>query len=421
MRGPRRTGGLPQSAAPAAAPRLPEWTQDAVGSRPAALGWLESLGGDALPAGRWVRRFLLAFACLAAADVAVRRAIPAPDFGADYTMPYNGLARLGAYVRYVRERRAAGRRVVVFLGDSSARSRIPAGSPTLAQSFASRLAAEPGGAGAEVYNFSVAGLDPASKFYIAAALADRVDALVLTINFRGFEAGPRRAVPYPELWFELRPALTAPDRAHLAAPPSAGDLSALAGVEADLEDGLGNACALWGRRVELKDRLIAWFHPAQWIARWRGRTGPSPWDGPLAGFPPALRASWLGAYAKGCGGDPPSAGSADLYFLGRLFALARPGGPVVLAYAAPFSRSLNARERFFPPDLYAADVAAVRRIVPAGGRVRFLDYNGADRPFDPQPADRYSQGFEHWTADGLARLADRLVRDFRDPLREALR
>jgi len=380
-------------------------------------------------------RFALALALLAAADLAVRRLIPAPDYEANYTMPYNGLAHLRGLVRHVRAQREAGRRVVVFLGDSSARSRIPAGTPNLPEIYASILKSDPACKGHDVavYNFSVAGLDAASKYFIVQALADRVDAVIFNVNFRGFAARPKRAVPYPELWFELKPGLTADDRAHLLSPPGAGELSRIGLVENALEEGLGEVSALWGRRIELKDLALQWWHPRQWLARAiaadavvRGGPAGRPrtvWDGPLAGFPADLRRKWLGSYADACRGDSVAAGpgSADVYFLSRLYALARTSRAVLVGYASPYSRWLNARSRFLDERIYAGVAASVRKIPRDPERTLFIDYNDPATAFDPVPGDRYSQAFEHWTHDGLRLFAARLHRDTRGLVIGALR
>jgi len=390
--------------------RLPHWNQDAVGARPHWLGALDPLGGEGLPRARWLRRFRYALLVLVAVDLVVRLLVPAPDYEARFTMPYNGLTHLRSFVAHVRAAHAAGRRTIVFLGDSSARSRIPSGSPTLAELYARAVADDPAlkASPPAVYNFSVAGLDPASKYLIARALGDGADVVLFNINLRGFASDPRRAVPYPELWFELKPELSAADRAHLLSAPSAGELSPAGLIENRLEDALGKVWALFGRRIELKDLLLRHAHPRQWLAR-----APTPWEGPLAGFPPDLRNRWLDTYTDACQGDAPRSDSADLYFLSRLYALTRATHAVFLGYTAPYSRGLNAAEWFIDDALVAADVAALKGIPRDPARTLLLDYNDPARGFDPAPGDRFSQAFEHWTADGLRLLAARLHRDTR--------
>lgn len=398
--------------------RLPHWNQDAVGARPHWLGALDHLGGEGLPSARWLRRFKFALLVFIVVDLVVRLLVPAPDYKAQFTMPYNGLTHLRSFVAHVRAAHAAGRRTIVFLGDSSARSRIPAGSPTLAELYAAKVSADPAlkAAAPAVYNFSVAGLDPASKYLIARALGDDADVVLFNINLRGFASGPRRAVPYPELWYELKPELSAADRAHLLAAPSTGELSPAGLIENQLEDGLGRVWALFGRRIELKDLVLRHAHPKQWFSHTT-----TPWEGPLASFPPDLRARWLATYAAACRGEAPAAGSADAYFLARLYALVHETHTVYLGYTAPYSRSLNAQAKFIDESLVAADMAALRTIPRDAARTLLLDYNDPAHGFDPVPGDRYSQGFEHWTADGLKLLAARLHRDTRPLLLKALK
>jgi hypothetical protein len=72
---------------------------------------------------------------------------------------------------------------------------------------------------------------------------------------------------------------------------------------------------------------------------------------------------------------------------------------------------------------YAASMTTLRSIPRNRLRTLLLDYNdpAPGAAFDPAPGDRYSQGFEHWTAEGLALLAARLARDTRGLVREAAR
>ena len=396
-----------------------------MGSRPELFRFLDDLVGSRLSGSRWLVRAVLAAVLLVAVDLAVRGLVPPPDFEARYALPYNGLMHLRAFIDHVRARADAGRGVVVFLGDSSARASIPAGSANLPGLYEALLKSDPARRDRDVavYNFSVAGLDAASKFYIARELAGHVAAVILGVNMRGFATGPRRTVPYPELWFELKPELIPEDRAHLAAAPAEGELSRLSRLDNALEEELGTACALWGRRIELKDLGLRWFHPRQWLAgalaadaaaRGKSRAGPrTVWDGPLAGFPPALRDRWMASYAASFEARPAGSDSADLYFTERTFALAGGGRTRIIAYAVPYSRWLNARWRFLDERVYAADMRAIRMLVRGSRGVLFLDYNDPSGAFDPVPGDRYVQAFEHWTIDANSAFARRLYRDTR--------
>lgn len=368
------------------------------------------------------RRVAVTIVLLAATEWAVRNHLPAVRYDAAFNLPSEGLGGAGAFVAQIKARAAAGARVVVILGDSTTLIAVPNGTRNLSAELAAQLAAAPGWPPAEIYNLSAPGLDPASHYYLARELAPFVRALIVPVNFRIFSTGSRAQIPYPELWHELRPAVTDEERAHLVLERGQGAGGPLARVEAWCDAVADGALSLKRRPVESRALMQGWLNPRSWFPGTSIAPASAPIpdsEHPLREWLPDARARVIRFYAMSYRHRRFTPDNADVYFLRRLFELSQSTPCLIVGYAAPVSRWLNAREHFLDWDDYASNVALIRPLA-AGARAVFLDYNAPATAFDPAPGDQYFQSPEHLVDAGIRLFVGRLMTDLGPRLRESL-
>ncbi len=410
------------------------WTDRQTAVRP----WFSVLSefiGESLRMRRWWWRLGLLAVMLAVTDAVVYRIVPPPDFEDDYVLPYNSLARLGQVVEHIRSTSQSGKKVVVFLGDSSFKSRIPRGAKNLPEYYAELLKQELGEP-VSVYNISTAGLDLASRYYIARELAPFVPVIIFNINFRVFTPEPQERVAYSGLWREIRPRVSAEDHAHLQLDRGEGGHGWVFSVEDWLERGLSRSWVLWDRRIELKDLFLQFFHPRNWLIRAAAagraliagsdrhaapvRLPLDEWNLPIGEFSPELKQRVMQAYVAACPNVRMNEDSADAYFLRKLYGLSNSHRCVLIGIMSPFSRWLNERLHYYNEGIYTSNVRMLRSLS-GGKRNLFIDYNAREGGFDPVPGDRYFQLYEHLVGEGNRMFARRLYADTRTTVLRALR